>query len=78
MSNPAKQVLESAPAIAAVLALALAGCGTAINSPSPSPSGAIQAQSQPTTGPVLGYIWDASVQGLRPVQGLPGASIVGS
>jgi hypothetical protein len=78
MSNPAKQVLESAPAIAAVLALALAGCGTAINSPSPSPSGAIQAQSQPTTGPVLGYIWDASVQGLRPVQGLPGASIVGA
>ncbi len=73
-----KQVLGIAPAIAAVFAVALAGCGTAMNSPSPSPSGTIQAQSQPTTGPVLGYIWDAPNQGLRPVQGLPGASIVGA
>ncbi len=72
-----KQVLGIPPAIAAVLTLALAGCGTAINSPSSS-SGAIQPQSQPTTGPVLGYIWDAPSQALRPVQGLPGASIVGT
>jgi len=78
LSNPGKQVLGSAPAIAAVLTLALVGCGTAINSPSSSPVGTIQPQSQPTTGPVLGYIWDASSQGLRPIQGLPGASIVGA
>lgn len=77
MSGP-KQMLRIAPATAAVLTLALAGCGTAINSPSSSASGTIQPQSQPTTGPVLGYIWDAPSQGLRPVQGLPGASIVGA
>ncbi len=77
MPNPAKQVLENASAIA-VLTLALAGCGTAINSPSSSPSGAIQPQSKPATGPVLGYVWEPSSQVLRPVQGLPGASILGA
>jgi hypothetical protein len=71
-----RQVLGIAPA--AILTLALAGCGTAINAPSSSGSGTIQPQSQPATGPVLGYVWDASSQGLRPVQGLPGASIVGA
>jgi hypothetical protein len=75
MSGP-KRLLSIAPA--AILTLALAGCGTAINAPSSSGSGTIQPQSQPATGPVLGYVWDASSQGLRPVQGLPGASIVGA
>ncbi len=49
-----------------------------MNSMSSSPSGTIQSQSQPTTGPVLGYIWDTPSQSLRPVQGVPGASIVGT
>jgi len=71
-------VLGIASATAALWTLALAGCGTAINSPSSSPSGTIQPQSQPTTGPVLGYVWDTTSQGLRPVQGLPGASILGT
>src|SRR5277367_5433788 len=62
-----KQVLGIAPAIAPLLMLALAGCGTSINSASSSPA-----------GPILGYVWDASSQALRPVQGVPGASIVGS
>jgi len=73
-----KQVFGISPATAALLTFALAGCGTAINAPSPPPSGAIQPQSQPATGPILGYIWDAPSHGLRPVQGLPGASIVGT
>src|SRR5271169_6148745 len=73
-----KQVLGIAPAIAPLLMLALAGCGTSINSASSSPGGTIQPQSQPATGPILGYVWDASSQALRPVQGVPGASIVGS
>ncbi len=73
-----KQLLGIGPAAATALLVALVGCGTAINSPSASPSGTIQPQSQPATGPVLGYIWDAAGQGLRPVQGLPGASIVGA
>ncbi len=62
----------------ALLTLALAGCGSAINAPSSSGSGTIQPQSKPATGPVLGYIWDAPSLSLRPVQGLPGASIVGT
>jgi hypothetical protein len=58
---------------------ALVGCGTAINSASSSSqSGATQARAQPPAGPVLGYVWDAAGQSLRPVRGVPGASIVGS
>ncbi len=72
-----KQVLGIALAIAALSALVLAGCGTSMNSTSSSSSGAIQSQSQPATGPILGYVWDASSQALRPVQGVPGASVVG-
>jgi hypothetical protein len=75
MADP-KRMLGIVPATAAIFALA--GCGTAINSPSASAPGTIQPQSQPATGPVLGYVWDAPSQGLRPVQGLPGASIVGA
>ncbi len=73
-----RQVIGTAPAIAAVFTLTLAGCGTSMNSMPPSPSGAIQSQSQPATGPILGYIWDTPSQSLRPVLGLPGASIVGA
>ena len=77
MTSP-KQVLRIATAIPALLTLALAGCGTSLNPLSSAPSGTIQPQSQPATGPVLGYVWDSSSQGLRPVQGLPGASILGA
>src|SRR5271170_2019335 len=63
--------------LAAALVMAAAGCGTAINSSVPSPSGATQAQSQPATGPKMGYVWDAASQSLRPLQGVAGASIVG-
>jgi hypothetical protein len=73
-----KQLVGLESAIAAVFTLTLAGCGTSMNSMPPSPSGTIQSQSQPATGPVLGYIWDTPSQSLRPVLGLPGASIVGS
>src|SRR5271155_3143692 len=59
--------------------VALTGCGTALNSSSPpSVPGTTQAQSQPPSGPTLGYVWDATSQSLRPIQGVPGASLVGS
>jgi hypothetical protein len=73
-----RQVYGIVSAIGAGLTIGLAGCGTAIQSPSTSPSSAVQPQSKPAVGPVLGYIWDASSQSLRPVQGVPGASIVGA
>ncbi len=60
-----------------VLALAGSGCGTALNSALPSSSGTTLAQSQPASGPRLGYVWDSASQSLRPLQGVPGASIVG-
>jgi len=72
-----KESHRSAVAIAALLSLAMAGCGTALNS-SPSTSGTIQPQSQPPSGPILGYVWDAASQALRPVNGVPGASILGT
>ena len=61
----------------ATLALVGTGCGTALNSVSPSPSGTTQAQSQPASGPKLGYVWDAASQSLRPLQGVAGAAIAG-
>ncbi len=73
-----KQVLGIGSAAAATFVVALAGCGTSLNSTSPSSQGTLQAQSQPAVGPVLGYVWDSAGQTLRPVQGLPGASIVGT
>jgi hypothetical protein len=64
-------------AFATALVLTTMGCGTALNSSAPSPSGTTQAQSQPATGPKVGYVWDAASQSLRPLQGVAGASIVG-
>jgi hypothetical protein len=64
-------------ALAAALVLTTMGCGTAMNTSAPSPSGTTQAQSQPATGPKMGYVWDAASQSLRPLQGVAGASIVG-
>jgi hypothetical protein len=73
-----KRVHRIARAVAGVLSLTVAGCGTVINSSSSSPSGKIQSQSQTPTGPILGYVWDAPSQSLRPIQGLGGASIIGA
>jgi hypothetical protein len=61
----------------AAFVLAGTGCGTALNSAAPSPSGTTLAQSQPASGPKLGYVWDSGSQSLRPLQGVPGASISG-
>src|SRR5271155_103928 len=72
-----RQPLGIPAAIAAILMLALAGCGGPMTSTSSSGSATIQPQSQPATGPILGYVWDGANEALRPVQGVPGASIVG-
>lgn len=40
---------------------------------------ALEAQSQSTiNAPVAGYVYDKSTQGLRPIQGVPGASLLGA
>jgi hypothetical protein len=70
-----RQLQRLTYAIAAMCLAAAAGCGTAVNSSSSSSSSTLQAQ--PATGPILGYVWDAGGQALRPVQGVPGASLVG-
>ena len=64
--------------VATACSLVSAGCGTSINSTSSAPPSTIQPQSKPATGPILGYVWDDAGQALRPVQGVPGASIVGT
>ena len=64
--------------VATACSLVSSGCGTSINSTSAAPPSTIQPQSKPATGPTLGYVWDAAGQALRPVQGVPGASIVGT
>src|SRR5271154_3604388 len=73
-----RQLLGIPAAMAAISMLTLAGCGGPMTSTSSSGSGAIQPQSQPAIGPILGYVWDGAGQALRPVQGVPGASIVGN
>ncbi len=67
-------------AIAVLSALALSGCGTSVNPAASSPpgSGGIQAASQPAAGAMLGYVWDSSNQGFRPVKGVAGASVLGA
>jgi hypothetical protein len=64
--------------IAIVFCLASIGCGTSGNTLPSAPTSTIHPQSQPATGPTLGYVWDKAGQALRPVRGVPGASIVGS
>jgi hypothetical protein len=64
--------------IAIVFCLASMGCGTSGNTLLSAPTSTIHPQSQPATGPTLGYVWDTAGQALRPVRGVPGASIVGS
>jgi hypothetical protein len=39
---------------------------------------AIQAQQGSVKGPVSGYVFDSSAQGLRPILGVPGASLFGA
>src|SRR5271156_1747892 len=73
-----RRVHRIVPAVAGVLSLTVAGCGTAVSPSVSSPSGTIQSQSQTPTGPILGYVWDAPSQSLRPIQGLAGASIIGA
>lgn len=64
-------------AAAVFTGVVLAGCGTSTQPPSAPPTGGLQPQSQPPGGPILGYAWDASSQALRPVKGIPGASVLG-
>jgi hypothetical protein len=40
-------------------------------------SGALFAASQPVSGPVLGYVFDASAHRVRPLLGIAGASVAG-
>jgi len=37
----------------------------------------LQAQQATVAGPIAGYVFDASAQGVRPILGLPGASLLG-
>jgi sugar lactone lactonase YvrE len=43
-----------------------------------SMTGALQAQQGTVNGPVSGYVFDKTTRALRPILGLPGASLVGS
>jgi hypothetical protein len=68
-----------AACVTIVSIIGLIGCGTtsAVTSPMPSlPS--TTATSNVATGAVLGYAWDQSAAGLRPILGVPGAAQFGS
>ena len=76
-----KRVRGIASAIAGLLTLTVAGCGISVNpstSSASSSSGMTQSQSKQPTGPILGYVWDVPSQSLLPVQGVAGASILGT
>ncbi|QNI32850.1 hypothetical protein H7849_02285 [Alloacidobacterium dinghuense] len=66
--------------LSAVSLFTMLGCGTApMNSPSPTlPSPTTTAGSNVATGAILGYVWDQTATGLRPIFGVPGAAQFGS
>ncbi len=55
----------------------LTGCGGAPANSGAAPSGSTSAANK-ITGAVLGYAWDVTSQGLRAIQGVPGAAYLGS
>ena len=48
-----------------------------MNFSSTAAPGGTTPQSQPASGPKLGYVWDDASRSLRPVQGVAGASVIG-
>ncbi len=36
---------------------------------------ALWGQSVPVSGPILGYVWDDTAKGIRPIKGIPGAAV---
>jgi hypothetical protein len=62
------------PADAQVAAKALKAPPAALT----SPSGTAASQEGPIRGPMLGYVFDPTSLGLRPLLGIPGASYVGN
>jgi hypothetical protein len=66
--------------IAAAGWIALCGCGTTSgNAPLSPPTGPTGSSTTGvTSGPMLGYAWDTTAAGLRPIFGVPGAAQFGS
>ena len=61
-----------------VLLVGMIGCGTSPNSSSPGPAGATLVHAGALSPSVIGYAWDQSVPGLRPIVGVSGASSLGA
>ncbi len=53
------------------------GCGTTSVS-SPSLPSSLNSMNKTASGPMLGYVWDKTASGLRPILGVPGAAQFGS
>jgi hypothetical protein len=68
--------------IAGVLALFVMsnlGCGTTTGTRSiPGSSTGSFSPNQPVSGPLIGYVWDQSSTGLRPIFGISGAASLGT
>jgi hypothetical protein len=62
--------------VAAACWIALCGCGTTSGNTPLLPSGS--SSIGVTSGPMLGYAWDTTAAGLRPIFGVPGAAQFGS
>jgi len=78
--HPGKPHIAPAVLIACLTLPGFIGCGTtSVNPPSPSlPSSTATAANNVAAGAVLGYAWDSTAAGLRPILGVPGAAQFGS
>jgi hypothetical protein len=56
----------------------MTGCGFSPASSSPAAAGAMPVQAGALSPSVIGYAWDQSVPGLRPIVGVSGASSLGA
>ena len=69
-------------AVVAVLALSLmgnVGCGTLIGgSPTSGNPGSSFSKTAPVSEPLIGYVWDQSAAGLRPIFGVSAAASMGA
>jgi hypothetical protein len=66
---------------ATVLALFLmgnVGCGTSFTTPSGPANPGSFSTNEPVSGPLIGYVWDPSAAGVRPILGVSAAASMGA
>ena len=68
-----------ASGVLALFLMGSVGCGTSFTPPSgPGNQGGSFATNEPVSGPLIGYVWDPSALGVRPILGVSAAASMGA